>query len=295
MRGWGGERGEGGIIGEGDVKPLAIGYGWGCDRQTHLLQRQRQLQRREGVILATLPNFSSLPPSSLPCLLNNFKWATTEVTILASRAALWGGVGHEWGTQRFRNLFIVSSLVMNRSPDMLCCSSGKENHGRSREIVRETERGVVEFRQVEERWGGSEKQAGITWRYRRARLQRFFETGTDGGHMRLSGEGLLAERSVAAAARERRSSRRRRGWAGESRTIDRVAGNGIESNLLAEGGRGEKGSENKWETEAAATNLFHKRMKKIISFILLWARLSGGELLLDFICPEGSGIGWLLN
>jgi hypothetical protein len=119
--------------------------------------------------------------------------------------------------------FIVSSLV---SPDM--------SLWRSREIVRETERGVVEFRQVEERWGGSEKQAGVTWRYRRARLQKFFETGTDGGHMRLSGEGLLAARSVAAAARG--------GWAGESRTIDRVAGNGIESNLLAEGGR-EKGSE----------------------------------------------------
>jgi hypothetical protein len=46
---------------------------------------------------------------------------------------------------------------------------------RSREIVRETERGVVEFRQVEERWGGSEKQAGIVWRRRRARLQKFFE------------------------------------------------------------------------------------------------------------------------
>jgi hypothetical protein len=108
---------------------------------------------------------------------------------------------------------------------------------RSREIARETERGVVEFRQVEE-WGGSEKQAGITWRYRRAPLQKFFETGTD-GHMRLSGEGLLAERSVAAA---RGRSSRRRGWAGESRTIDRVTGHGIESNLLAEGGR-EKGSE----------------------------------------------------
>jgi hypothetical protein len=112
----------------------------------------------------------------------------------------------------------------------------------------------------------------------------------------MGGVGLLAERSVA-AARGRRSSSRRRGWAGESRTIDCVAGNGIESNLLAEGGReeGEGFRKINEKTEAAATNLFHKRMKKIFSFILLWARLSGGELLLEFICPEGSGIGWLLN
>jgi hypothetical protein len=48
-----------------------------------------------------------------------------------------------------------------------------------------------------------------------------------------------------------------------------VAGHGIEAEGV--GGREGKGFRKINEkTEAAATNLFHKRMNKIISFILLW-------------------------